>query len=82
MHFPSGDDLPAVDLTWRDGANHHPKVAEGFMDGTITVAYNSSSRWSWHVLYPEDEDYAITQGSHSSTSNIINSEKDTNYVST
>ena len=76
MHFPSrGDDLPAVDLTWRDGANHHPKVAENFMDkdenGKLTTPRLGGAGT---ILYPEDEDYAITRGSHSSTSNIINSE--------
>ena len=77
MHFPSrGDELPAVDLTWRDGANHHPKVAEDFMDkdenGKLTTPRLGGAGT---ILYPEDEDYAITRGSHSSTSNIINSEK-------
>ena len=77
MHFPArGKNLPAVDLTWRDGADYHPKVSEKYMDKSDNGKLSTPRLGgAGTILYPEGEDYAITRGSHSGTSNIINSDK-------
>jgi predicted dehydrogenase len=79
MNFPArGKDLPAVEMTWRDGADCQPKVAEKYMDkndkGKLSMPRLGGAGT---ILYPEGEDYAVTRGSHSGTSNVINTEKRT-----
>ncbi|HAV63481.1 MAG TPA: oxidoreductase [Verrucomicrobiales bacterium] len=72
MQFPKRGGHPALELTWRDGADCHPKVPEKFWDknkdGRPTPPELGGAGT---VLYPEGADYAITRGSHSGASDII-----------
>jgi hypothetical protein len=78
MEFASNCERKAVELIWRDGEDCHPAIADKFMDkeddGKLTTPKLGGAGT---ILYPEGADYAITRGSHSSTSNIINTEKRT-----
>lgn len=75
MEFAASCNNPAVDLYWRDGADCTPQIAEKFMDKEDGKLTTPKLGGAGTILYPEGADYAITRGSHSSTSNIINSEK-------
>ncbi|MBG85927.1 MAG: oxidoreductase [Verrucomicrobiales bacterium] len=73
MHFPDrGKNRPALELTWRDGANCHPTVPEQFhtrqKDGTLKAPKMGGAGT---VIYRADRKFALTRASHSSKSSII-----------
>ncbi len=76
MQFPKRGKRPAVELTWRDGADCRPEVPEQYhvkhKDGAVKAPMLESAGT---VLYREDGKLAITRGSHSGKSKIIPTEQ-------
>ncbi len=68
MSFPRrGKNLPALELTWRDGADCHPTIPEPFHQQGKAPKLGGAGT----VLYRQDGKFALTRGSHSSKSTII-----------
>lgn len=76
MQFPKRGDLPALELTWRDGADCHPQVPEEFWDkqkdGTRTAPKLGGAGT---ILYRDGGLFAIKRDSHASASDIIPAEQ-------
>ena len=72
MNFPSRGEHPALELTWRDGADYLPQIPEQFQerqpDGSLEAPELGGAGT---VLYRADGEFAITRGSHSGTSRVI-----------
>jgi predicted dehydrogenase len=71
MHFPKRGELPAVELTWRDGGDCVPEIPEQFRDKGMAPKLGGAGT----VLYGADGKFAVTRGSHASTSKIIPTEQ-------
>jgi len=68
MSFPKrGKNLPALELTWRDGANCRPEIPEQFHSQGKAPKLGGAGT----VIYRKDGKFALTRGSHSSRSKII-----------
>ena len=67
MEFPRRGKRPPVELTWRDGTDCHPEVPEQFWDGDKAPKLGGAGT----LLQSADGKFAITRGSHSSSSKII-----------
>ncbi|MCP3918962.1 MAG: Gfo/Idh/MocA family oxidoreductase [bacterium] len=72
MQFPERGEHPALELTWRDGADHLPQIPEQFQeklpDGTLEAPKLGGAGT---VLYRADGKFAIKRGSHGGTSSVI-----------
>ncbi len=72
MQFPKRGKLPALELTWRDGADCHPKIPEQFQEKQADGSFKAPKLGgAGTVLYRKDGKFAITRGSHSSKSSVI-----------
>jgi hypothetical protein len=72
MSFPRRGEHPALELTWRDGANFLPQIPEPYRekqpDGSLKAPKLGGAGT---VLYRADGEFAIVRGSHSGTSRVI-----------
>lgn len=72
MHFPArGEDLPACDLTWRDGADCHPALDEALWNTDASgkkLEPNLGNAGT--LLHRNDGAFVIQRGSHSRPSVI------------
>ena len=76
MNFPKrGKNLPALELTWRDGGNCRPEIPEQFHSKGKAPKLGGAGT----VLYRQDGKFAITRGSHGSTSKIIPADQAEKY---
>ncbi|MGB0580303.1 MAG: Gfo/Idh/MocA family oxidoreductase [Limisphaerales bacterium] len=68
MNFPKrSKNLPALELTWRDGANCRPELPEQFHTKGKAPKLGGAGT----VIYRKDGKFALTRGSHGSKSKII-----------
>lgn len=72
MQFPKRGKHPALELTWRDGANCRPTIPEVFWrkqkDGSMKAPELGGAGT---VLYRDNGKFAVIRGSHSGISTII-----------
>lgn len=72
MHFPARGEHPALELTWRDGADCRPQVSEQYHDRQLDGSLQAPKLGgAGTVLYRADGKFAITRGSHSGRSSVI-----------
>lgn len=76
MQFPARGEHPALELTWRDGADHQPEIPEAFRekqpDGSLVAPELGGAGT---VLYRADGEFAIRRGSHWGESSVIPGER-------
>jgi hypothetical protein len=76
MSFPARGPHPALELTWRDGADHHPEIPERFHDRQPDGSLKPPKLGgAGTVLYRADDEFAVLRGSHSGRSSIIPAER-------
>ncbi|MFT7078318.1 MAG: putative dehydrogenase [Planctomycetota bacterium] len=72
MKFPKRGPHPALELTWRDGADYLPEIPEAFQekqpDGSLKAPDLGGAGT---VLHRADGKFAITRGSHWGNSSVI-----------
>lgn len=72
MNFPRRGEHPALELTWRDGADFRPQIPKQFwekqQDGTLQAPKLGGAGTA---LYRADGKFAVTRGSHSGRSRVI-----------
>jgi len=72
MQFPKRGDHPALELTWRDGADYRPQVPEQFCEKQPDGSPKQPKLGgAGTILYRADGELAITRGSHSGRSKVI-----------
>lgn len=72
MQFPARGEHPALELTWRDGADHLPEIPEAYRekqpDGSLAAPELGGAGT---ILYRADGEFAIRRGSHWGESSVI-----------
>lgn len=72
MEFPARGEHPALEMTWRDGADHAPVIPEAYWDEQPDGGRRPPDLGgAGTVLYRKDGKLAITRGSHWSSSSVI-----------
>ncbi|MDB4500739.1 Gfo/Idh/MocA family oxidoreductase [Akkermansiaceae bacterium] len=77
MHFPArGENRPAIDMTWKDGAGCHPNIPKHLLsEGQKAPKLGGAGS----LLYSDDSPTSITRGSHGSSPFLVSKEDQKKY---
>ncbi|MBB3210387.1 hypothetical protein FHS27_006234 [Rhodopirellula rubra] len=73
MHFPArGENRPAIDMVWKDGADCRPEIpARFFTTGDNGQLLKPRAKGAGSLLYGEDDEFAILRGNHGDAPYLI-----------